>query len=106
MIVQSVAQTQCINWGGNLAAIKSTVEDSLLLYSIPDLDTTFTCHIGLNVIDIEAGTNGSAFVWIDGSSSSYRNWGTLIHTFRYQMEATTVLDTDTETLVVYYHKDG
>ena len=66
----------CLNWGGNLATIKSAIEDSLLFYSIPDLDITFTCHIGLNYIDNEAGTDGSAFVWIDGSTSSYRNWGT------------------------------
>ena len=74
---QPDAQTQCLNWGGNLATIKSAVEDSLLLYSIPDLDTTFTCHIGLNDINNEAGTDGDAFVWIDGSTSIYRNWGTL-----------------------------
>ena len=64
-----------MNWGGNLATIKSAVEDSLLFYSIPDLDTTFTCHIGLNKI------GGTDFVWIDGSTSSYRNWGTLSSNF-------------------------
>ena len=58
-----------MNWGGNLATITSAVEDSLLLYSIPDLDTTFTCHIGLKRID-------GGFVWLDGSTS-FRNWGTL-----------------------------
>ena len=67
-----------MNWGGNLATIKSAVEDSLLLYSSPDLDTIFTCHIGLNNIDNEAGLNGDAFVWIDGSTNLYRNWGNLI----------------------------
>ena len=72
---QTVSQTQCINWGGNLATIESAVEDSLLFYSIPDLSTTFTCHIGLNKI------GGADFVWIDGSTSSYRNWGTLITNF-------------------------
>ena len=66
-----------MSWEGNLATIKSDVVDSLLLYSSPDLDTIFTCHIGLNDIDNEAGTDGNAFVWIDGSTSSYRNWGTL-----------------------------
>ena len=77
VINQADAQAQCINWGGNLATIKSDVEDSLLLYCSPDLDTIFTCHIGLNDIDSEAGTDGSAFVWTDGSTSSYRNWGNL-----------------------------
>ena len=51
----------------------------MLLYSSPDLDTIFTCHVGLNDIDNEAGTNGDAFAWIDGSTSSYRNWGTLLN---------------------------
>ena len=83
---QSDAQAQCSNWGGNLATIKSAVEDSLLLYSSPDLVTTFTCHIGLNDIDIEVGTDGSAFVWIDDSTSSYRNWGTLGN--NYPLEST------------------
>ena len=69
-INQENAQTECMAWGGNLATIKSAVEDSLLLYSSPDLDTIFTCHIGLNRI------GGTEFVWIDGTSS-YRNWGTL-----------------------------
>ena len=75
------AQTQRINWGGNLATINSAVEDSLLLYSIPDLETTFTCYIGLNDISNEAGTDGDAFVWIDGSDSTYRKWGTLYANF-------------------------
>ena len=59
-----------MNWGGDLATITSAVEDSLLLYSIPDLDTTFTCHIGLKRIDVE-------YVWKDGNPSDYRKWGTL-----------------------------
>ena len=67
----------CLSWGGNLTTIKSAIEDSLLFYSIPNLDISFSCHIRLIDIDNEAGTDGSAFVWIDGSTSSYRNWGTL-----------------------------
>ena len=35
----------------------------------------------MNDIDSEAGTNGDDFVWIDGSTSSYRNWGTLANNF-------------------------
>ena len=80
-INQPDSQTQCLNWGGNLATINSAVEDSLLLYSIPDIETTFTCHIGLNDIADEAGTDGDAFIWIDGSNSTYRNWGTLSNNF-------------------------
>ena len=70
-----------MNWGGNLATINSAVEDNLLLYSNPDLDNTFACHIGLNDIDNEAGTDGEAFVWIDGSTNTYRKWGTLSSNF-------------------------
>ena len=75
MINQPVAQTQCVNWGGSLATIESAVEDSLLFYSIPDLSTTFTCYIGLNKI------GGGDFAWKDSSTSSYRNWGTLLFKF-------------------------
>ena len=49
----------------------------MLLYSITDLDVTFTCHIGLNDIESEAGTIGRRFVWIDGSNRNYRNFGSL-----------------------------
>ncbi|KAI6654979.1 hypothetical protein LOD99_11451, partial [Oopsacas minuta] len=72
------AQLYCINWGGNLATIKSAEEDSLLFYSITDLDNSFSCLIGLNDIDVDAGTDASAFVWVDGSNSTYRNFDSLI----------------------------
>ncbi|KAI6658177.1 Macrophage mannose receptor 1 [Oopsacas minuta] len=68
------SQLACLNWGGNLATIKSAVEDSLLFYSITDLDNAFSCLIGLNDIDVDAGTDASAFVWVDGSNSTYRNF--------------------------------
>ena len=71
------AQLNCISWGGTLATIKSAVEDSLLFYSITDVASAFSCHIGLNDIGNDVGTDGSAFVWVDGSTSSYRNFGTL-----------------------------
>ena len=51
------------------------------MYSIPDLEATFTCYIGLNDIDNEVGANGDMFVWIDDSNSTYRNWGTLSNNF-------------------------
>ena len=72
------AELLCLDWGGNLATIKSAVEDSLLFYSIT---SEYSCHIGLNDIGNDAGTNGSAFVWVDGSTSSYRNFGTLSYNF-------------------------
>ena len=67
------AQLNCISWGGNLATIKSEEEDSLLYYST-DILTHYNCHIGLNDILSEAGTDGSAYTWVDGSSSAYRNF--------------------------------
>ena len=75
------AELLCLDWGGNLATIKSAEEDSLLFYSITNITNEFTCHIGLNDIDNDAGTNESAFVWVDGSTSSYRNFGKLTHNF-------------------------
>ena len=53
----------------------------MLLYSITDLDVTFTCHIGLNDIDYEAGRNGSLFEWIDAVKSNFRNFGKLNYSF-------------------------
>ncbi|KAI6658946.1 Regenerating islet-derived protein 4 precursor, partial [Oopsacas minuta] len=68
------AELECNNWGGHLATIKSAEEDSLLFYTIIDFNNSFSCYIGLNDIDVEAGTNVSAFVWVDGSNSTYRNF--------------------------------
>ena len=71
------AQLSCLDWGGNLATIQSTVEDNLLFYSITDFVSGYSCHIGLNDIQHDAGTDESGFVWVDGSNSRYRNFGTL-----------------------------
>ena len=71
------AELLCLDWGGNLATIKSAEEDNLLFHSITHITSKYSCHIGLNDINKEAGTNGSAFVWVDGSTSSYRNFGRL-----------------------------
>ena len=70
------AQLNCISWGGNLATIKSEEEDSLLYYSTTDIPTPYGCYIGLNDILNEAGTDGSVYTWVDGSSSDYRNFET------------------------------
>ena len=67
------AQLNCISWGGNLATIKSKEEDSLLYYTT-DIQTHYACYIGLNDILDEAGSDASAFTWVDGSSSAYRNF--------------------------------
>ena len=44
---------------------------------MPDSSDQFNCWIGLNDRDTEAFNNGSAFVWIDGSNSTYRNFATV-----------------------------
>ena len=67
------AQQNCIGWGGNLTTIDSKKIDSLLYHLIT---LEYKCWIGLNDIGFEAGTNGSAFVWVDGSTSTYRQWDT------------------------------
>ena len=72
------AQLSCLYWGGNLATIQSAVEDNLLFYSITDFVNRYSCHIGLNDIQHDAGTDENAFVWVDGSNSTYRNFGTLV----------------------------
>ena len=67
------SQLNCNNWGGNLATIDSEKIDSLLCY----LTTAYSCWIGLNDITTEAGTDASAFVWVDGSTSTYRQFATI-----------------------------
>ena len=69
------AQDSCTVWAGNLATIESLQEDTLLYY-LTDVDTYYSCWIGLNDRDNEAGTNGSAFIWVDGSNSTYRQFAT------------------------------
>ena len=68
------AQMECINWGGNLATIESKQIDSLLYYLTTE---TVSCWIGLNDVATEAGTDASAFVWADGSNSTYRQFATI-----------------------------
>ena len=53
----------------------------------------FSCWIGLNDMSTEAGTDASAFVWEDGSNSTYRKLSMFPNntndsdcvTFRYKM---------------------
>ena len=46
----------------------------MLYYSTTDIQTHFSCYIGLNGIQNEAGTDVSMYTWVDGSSSIYRNF--------------------------------
>ena len=68
------SQLNCLIWEGNLVTIESKQIDSLLYYLIPK---DFACWIGLNDRTSEAGTNANAFVWVDGSTSSYRQFDTV-----------------------------
>ena len=63
----------CLIWEGNLVTIESKEIDSILFY----LTTSYTCWIGLNDRDNEAGNNASAFVWVGGSNSTYRQFDTI-----------------------------
>ena len=54
--------------------MKSQHEDSLLLHSIVTIQNV-SCFIGLNNRANNAMTNVSAFVWVDGSDSTYRQFG-------------------------------
>ena len=56
----------CLAWGGDLATLTS-LEENTLMYSTRTAGVN--CWIGLNDLD-----NENAFVWADGSSSTYRNW--------------------------------
>ena len=46
----------------------------MLYYSTTDIQTHFSCYIGLNDIQNEVGTDGGAYTWVGGSSSAYRNF--------------------------------
>ena len=71
----SVARDSCISWGGNLATIKSSQQDSLL-YDLADIDVYYASWIGLNDRHNEADNNPNEFVWEDGSDSYYRQFAT------------------------------
>ena len=48
--------------------------DSLLYHLTTEITS---CWIGLNDINNEAGKNANAFVWVDGSTSTYRQFATI-----------------------------
>ena len=60
----------CLSMNGHLSSISSAEENNIL----SDLSNTSQCWIGLNDRDIEARLDGSAFSWIDGSTSTFRNF--------------------------------
>ena len=62
----------CVTLNAHLASLESPIESDLLI-NIPDT-TNRSCWIGLNDRDIEAGREESAFSWVDGSISTYRDF--------------------------------
>ena len=66
------SETSCMAWNGHLATIRSRQEDTLLLHSLVNIQNS-SCFIGLNGRD--AMTNASSFAWVDGSDSTYRQFG-------------------------------
>ena len=68
------AELRCMVWNGHLATIRSLQDDTLLLHSIVGIKNV-SCFIGLNDRDNEAMGVVSAFVWVDGSDSTYRQFG-------------------------------
>ena len=69
----SAAQSNCENWGGNLATISSQKED-IMLQLLTNVKDYFSCWIGLNDMGTEAGSDSSNFTWTDGNTSTYRNF--------------------------------
>ena len=60
--------SNCINYGyDNLASISSLEENTMVLNTSP---YNGDCWIGLN----DASSEGT-YVWVDGSESTYRAWG-------------------------------
>ena len=68
------SETECMAWNGNLTTIRSQQEDTLLLHSLANTQS-IECFIGLNDRENDAMNNASAFVWVDGSDSIYRQFG-------------------------------
>ena len=66
------ARTDCISRGGDLSTIVSSTQNSQFSSSVTS--SSSTCWIGLNDITNDAGTDGSNFVWADGSTSTYRSF--------------------------------
>ena len=60
------ARLQCVSKGYDLATISSSEENTLAYNTSTGVD----CWLGLHDIDTEG-----MYVWADGSSNSYRNWG-------------------------------
>ena len=68
------SDASCMAWNGHLATIRSHQEDTLLLHSIVNVQNV-SCFIGLNDRETDAMTDPSAFVWVDGSDCTYRQFG-------------------------------
>ena len=66
------AEQNCRMSGGHLASIESEAESNILA-SIEGASNR-ECWIGLNDINVEAGTDETQFTWIDGTDNLYRDF--------------------------------
>ena len=64
------AEAACVAAGGHLASIHSAAEQSQVVATGAGGNT----WVGLNDLAVEAGCDGDAFVWVDGTSNEFNNW--------------------------------
>lgn len=70
------AQTQALALGGNLTTINDAAEDTWVFQEFSNYGgEARNLWIGLNAIGLDGGDPAN-YSWIDGESSSYRDWAT------------------------------
>jgi hypothetical protein len=68
------AQSQALTLGGNLATVNDAAENAWICQTFTNFGgVTRNLWIGLNAIGLDGG-NPNSYSWVDGSSSTYRNW--------------------------------
>jgi hypothetical protein len=68
------AQTQALSLGGNLATVNDAAEDAWISQTFTNFGgVQRNLWIGLNAAGADGG-NPNNYHWVDGSSSTYRNW--------------------------------
>jgi hypothetical protein len=68
------AQSQALSLGGNLATVNDAAEDAWISQTFTNFGgIQRNLWIGLNAIGLDGG-NPNNYQWVDGSSSTYRNW--------------------------------
>jgi hypothetical protein len=68
------AQSEALSLGGNLVTINDPAEDAWISQTFTNFGgVQRNLWIGLNAIGLDGG-NPNNYTWVDGSSSTYRNW--------------------------------